>query len=85
MFLREGKVTLDITTSPALIPVMWFPVSSTMPEKSAPRILSLGLNSPNVIHAKAGFPRRICKSAGLAEFAITLMRRWLSFTTGFVW
>jgi len=62
------------TLSPTLICSTLLPTSSTIPAKSAPRILTLGLNNPKENRAKKGFPRRICQSAGLAEFAITFTR-----------
>jgi hypothetical protein len=42
--------------------------------KSAPKILFFGLNNPKANRANTGFPRRICQSAGLAEFATTFTR-----------
>jgi hypothetical protein len=40
--------------------------AARMPAKSAPRIISFGLNNPKVNLANNGFNLIICQSAGLA-------------------
>ncbi len=52
------------TRSPTLKCFTLFPASSTIPAKSAPGILSLGLNNPKANRAKKGFPEEYASQQG---------------------